>query len=481
MRKNGTLIPQVKGQGFYSGFFGDLGSTIGSGLGSLLGSKDIGRSIGSGLGGLVGKVTGLGSYKVNSNTLMADTGTPVFGNGAEGSITVSRREFVADVKGSIAFRNNTFRLNPGNPALFPWLSQIARGYEQYEILGMIMEYRPTSGSAIASTNNALGVVIMTTNYDVLDPSFTNKQQMESYQYTISSVPSNHAIHAIECKRNLNVLDAMYVRQFVQPLEADPRFYDLGLFQVATVGMQADDITVGELWVSYHVKLIKPRLPDSPVMSFTGAGSNAIMSSGLANPIPTSTYTPPVTPLSIPNYTASAGSLAIALDEPGNYSWNSYGFNTGTTSSAGVYEFNSTSSSNVSSVANWLGANLLDFNTEFKGTNASSSIIFSYSGSSTSTNMINVSSAINVGRGGGTAVFTLTPDATISSSKLKLTYEGYQSPTSLAGDGVSVMVGSGRTQQMRAIEERLKALERDTGFRIVEEEEEQKEYIKAKRK
>jgi hypothetical protein len=51
---------------------------------------------------------------------------------------------------------------------------------------------------------------------------------------------------------------MYIRNGDVMSSADKRFSDLGMFQFATVGMQAASV-IGELWVSYHVELIRPKL------------------------------------------------------------------------------------------------------------------------------------------------------------------------------------------------------------------------------
>ncbi len=475
--KASSLVPKIKGKGFYSGFLSDIGGGLGAGLGSLFGNASVGKTIGSGLGSIVSKVTGMGSYRVNSNTLISDTGTPVFATGAEGTVVVSRREFVGDILGSKAFRNNTFRLNPGNPALFPWLSNVAHSFEQYEILGMILEYRPTSGSAVSSTNNAMGVVIMTTNYDVLDPAFTSKQQMEAYQYTISTVPYNHAIHAVECKRELNVLDAMYVRQFVQPQSADPRFYDLGLFQIATVGMQADDINVGELWVSYHVKLLKPRLADSQTMAFWCA-SDGILASLNADPQPDAVASPSVTELAIPNYTSSANNISVALEQPGNYIYTSNLYTSATTNTSFPFVFSASSSTNCDSVffvpssGGMVNPSLI-----YDNNNASKGVMVD-SGSTTIINGREAVGSLVVGRGGGIANFICTNGTApaISEQGLVIEYQGFEDSTVLAGDSVSL--SQLQRNPNSAIEQRLRELEQYLrSSKIVKDtDDEEKEYV-----
>lgn len=223
---------------------------------------------------LIGKITGLGDYKIESNSLVGGM-VPSFGG--EMSTTFSRREFLADVKSSVDFAVTAYPINPGLGTVFPWGSRVAANFEQYRLRGMLFEFKTTCGSAIASTNNALGVVIMSTQYDPLEPPFQDKREMEAYVYTSSSVPSQSQVHAVECKPSLTAINAQYLRSNAIPQDADLRMYDHGTFYIATAGMQAADITIGELWVTYHVELIKPRLL-SPLQSLDQASSWTMASS-----------------------------------------------------------------------------------------------------------------------------------------------------------------------------------------------------------
>jgi len=74
------------------------------------------------------------------------------------------------------------------------------------------------------------------------------------------------------------------RLFIQPgnniaaYPDDPRFSAMGNFQVATAGMQSSS-TVGELWVSYHVRLIKPQLENDATSSTTRLHGGWVSPSG----------------------------------------------------------------------------------------------------------------------------------------------------------------------------------------------------------
>jgi hypothetical protein len=242
-----------KRKGLVPGLLGNLGDTVGS----FFGGSALGR-LGRRAGNWLGEITGLGTYHVNRNVLLTSNSVPSFRAESNGSAIITHREFVADISGSTSFSDVVRSINPGLSTTFPWLSSIASNYEQYEFLGLIFEFKSTSADALNSTNTALGTVIMATQYDSLDAPFLNKQQMEAYQFVTSSAPSQSMIHPVECDPRQNALTNMYIRTGPAPTGADLRFYDLGNMEIATVGMQATAV-IGELWVSYCVKLLKPKL------------------------------------------------------------------------------------------------------------------------------------------------------------------------------------------------------------------------------
>lgn len=235
---------------------GSVAGDIGAAVGGLIGQSALGRVIGKGASALYSKITGHGDYKVASNSLLMGTDPPSFNKSGRGTI-VRHREFIQDIKGSTDFSVTSIPINPGMNVGFPWLSQIAANYEEYVIRGMIFEFKSTSASALNSTNTALGTVVMATRYNVLMPSFASKTEMENYEFCTTTKPAESAIHAIECAVGEAPLHCLYTRQFNTAI-GDLRMYDLGNFQIATVGMQAV-ATIGELWVSYDVELLKPRL------------------------------------------------------------------------------------------------------------------------------------------------------------------------------------------------------------------------------
>lgn len=125
---------------------------------------------------------------------------------------------------------------------------------------MVFEFKSTCGSAVSSTNNALGAVIMSTLYDPTDAAFSNKMQMENTEFTTSCKPSESFLHGIECMPAETVAPELFVNSVSSGSSTvrDPRFTTAGTFYIATSGMQAA-VVIGELWVSYQIELLKPTL------------------------------------------------------------------------------------------------------------------------------------------------------------------------------------------------------------------------------
>lgn len=235
---------------------GNVGATVG-GLFGGVGSR-VGRAVGNGISRIFGRGDYVLSNPVRVNSLAAST-PPQFGN-ESGLTRIRHREYITDLFSTETFGLQTYPLNPGMPALFPWLSTIASQYEQYRFMGLVIEFKSTSSNALNSTNTALGVVGLCTQYDAAEPDFVNKQEFENYQGAQNANPSQCLLHFVECAPNSNPLERMYVRHAALPANQDIKFYDYGKVSFLTQGMQEADVNIGELWVSYDIEFSKPKLP-----------------------------------------------------------------------------------------------------------------------------------------------------------------------------------------------------------------------------
>lgn len=245
---------RITGRGDYS-----VGSALGGKVGAYLGHK-----AGSFLGGLAQQyITGVGDYKIRKNVFLSGNLPEVVNQPSGGGTIIRFQEYLGDVITSPVageFSINTYTINAANPKTLPFLSQIACNYEQYSIEGMVFEFRSTSADALNSVNTALGTVMMATQYDVLDSPFESKLEMLNYEFSTSCKPSTSNMHMIECDPHQTPLQEQYcLYNQALPANADPRLYHLGVFSVATMGFQGTSVNVGELHVTYQVRLLKPKL------------------------------------------------------------------------------------------------------------------------------------------------------------------------------------------------------------------------------
>lgn len=248
------------------GAFSKAGSALGAGLGSAFGpaGTGVGSFLGGKLGHLIETVTGFGDYHVDNNTVLTGGMSPpqVVNSVEKGGVIIRHREFIGDIAATVNFTIQSYLIQPGLADTFPWLSQIANGFEQYRLRGMLFEFKSTASDAVLSTatSSALGTVMMMTEYDIADAIPSGKRQMLNAEYSSSSKPSCSFIHPIECKKSLSAQNILYTRGAIAPpANFDQRLYDFARFHIATEGMQAASGLCGELWVTYEIELLKPQL------------------------------------------------------------------------------------------------------------------------------------------------------------------------------------------------------------------------------
>lgn len=261
----------------------ELGGLGGSALGGLVGQHSLGNAFGRDLAGTASKWLGFGDYTVSSNSVLrnmqANNGIPMMHKNDQ-TIIVRHKEYLGEVDGSTGFQvQSTLPLNPGVSATFPWLSAVASRFQEYALKGVVFHYVPTSGTAISSTNAALGSVMFQTTYRATDVPPGNKVEMMNEYWATEGRPCDMITHAIECDPKENPFNIHYVRNGVLGSDENKLLYDIGTTHVATNGMQTGGQTVGDLWITYEVELKKPVLA-SEVSDPARAGSVFALSSSL---------------------------------------------------------------------------------------------------------------------------------------------------------------------------------------------------------
>lgn len=210
-------------------------------------------------------------YEVEVNSMLASNqsnySSPEFEylSGESDAVIVRHREFLGDFSTTVTWSNGTYIINPCYKKSFPWLSKIARNYQQWSPLGIVYEVVSTCGNAVSSTNAALGTTIVSTQYNAFANPFIDKTQALNNYFASSAKTSENQVHPIECKIDERPTPILYTYSHLgNTADEDPVLYssedrrlnDLGIVNVAHVGSQAV-YTAGELWVSYEIALLKP--------------------------------------------------------------------------------------------------------------------------------------------------------------------------------------------------------------------------------
>lgn len=251
-----------------------LGYMGGNALGSLVGMPlgQAGKDFGAG----VSKWLGSGDYTVSANSLVSSARNSVpMMHKDDQTIIVRHKEFIGEIQGNTTFTvRHNYDINPGNRDLFPWLSQIAQHFQEYRMKGMVYHYVPTSGTAVSSSNAALGSVMFQTSYRAGDAPPGTKRELLNEYWSTETVPYEAVCHPIECDPKENPYNLHYVTNGFIP-GGDPMLYNLGTTFVAVSGMQTSNQVVGDLWVTYEVELKKPLIA-SDVTSGTSTLSAFIL-------------------------------------------------------------------------------------------------------------------------------------------------------------------------------------------------------------
>jgi len=265
-------------------------STLGTAAGGAFGPT--GALVGGALGKGIAAITGRGDYEVRHNSIattgISHTGdslvssTPQFRKGNH-SVRVAHREYVSDVlvpPNPVEYSNSEYTIQPSNASLFPWLSALAKQYQQYRIHGMVVEFRTNTSDYSAA--GPMGVVGIATNYNVADLPFPTLVAFENSEFAVVTKPSNSIMHAIECAPQAGRDEWLYVRDTGSQdpnYVADKRFSDFAKLQVMSSGLPGESgNSLGQLWVSYDIEFCKPIVQsvggDDPIVTRQLVSSNA---------------------------------------------------------------------------------------------------------------------------------------------------------------------------------------------------------------
>jgi len=187
-----------------------------------------------------------------------------------GSVVFTKKEYVTSINstGSADFSVQSFQVNPGLSAVFPFLAQLADNFTEYEALQMRFIYEPVVSPMSASSVGSLGTIIMASDANAAYPTFATFKEMAEYSGANRGRISDCFNLLIECAPAQNSNHSrLYVRTGALGPNLDIKTYDLAKFQIGLHGIPTAypaGLQLGLLWVEYSIVLRKPRL-------FTGAG------------------------------------------------------------------------------------------------------------------------------------------------------------------------------------------------------------------
>jgi len=242
----------------------------------------------------IGRIFGMGEYKEalaneigtssdqiregnapEVNSLVAPLSTnelvPVMHHDAEGTIRITRREFVGTIDIRTSGSTQRYIIEPGNAVAFPWLNTMAKNFQQYAFLGFAAEYVPTSGFAVGNDvgNAALGQVAMAFKYNVTeDPGawpVSDLAGILNMNGSVSGSPAAASSCYMECDPSMTNQPVKYVKTGETLANYSDQNYDSGVLIVRTEGAQDPfPFQCGQLWFTYEIALFNPR-PQDPAL------------------------------------------------------------------------------------------------------------------------------------------------------------------------------------------------------------------------
>jgi len=179
---------------------------------------------------------------------------PLFRSTKGNKVRITHREMftVVGPYANTSFTTSSYRINPCNQVLFPWLSLIAGNFEFYKFNKLKFEYvqRCSTGST--------GSIVMFVDYDVID----SPPATEVIACSNENAISGPVWMPITCTASAAGLRGGVSEKYTAvsiPANADPKTYDDGRFTFC-IADQATSSVLGRLWVEYDVEFSRPQLP-----------------------------------------------------------------------------------------------------------------------------------------------------------------------------------------------------------------------------
>jgi len=167
------------------------------------------------------------------------------------AVNIRHKELFGGVWGSVNFAVSTYNINPGNSALFPWLSQQASGWERYRFKRLVIRYVPRCSTATS------GSVLISPDYDAADPVPTTEVQAASYADAKEGAPWQDITIVMSESSLAGGVSNKYVKVGALGSNLDVKTYDAGRLSIVTIDCASNGAPLGKLWVEYEIEFYTP--------------------------------------------------------------------------------------------------------------------------------------------------------------------------------------------------------------------------------
>lgn len=158
---------------------------------------------------------------------------------------------------------NTYVFNVINPSMFPWLSQMSKLYQEYIVMGAVIEYVPLASDLTTAVTP--GTVTLGMYYDTTTPDPASPLILANSQYGESGKVSLPHAYPVECAPNETPGMPLRIAQYGQVIY-DKLNYDLGRFFVWVESCPTDGDKIGQLWITFDILFLKPIMPNTGVFT-----------------------------------------------------------------------------------------------------------------------------------------------------------------------------------------------------------------------
>lgn len=190
-----------------------------------------------------------------------------------GSIIVHHKELMGSVVTSSStntYQCDSYVVNPGKSATFPWLSTLAGNFEKYRIVKLAISYVSNQPTTVAGK---IGIGI---DYDSTDPLPADRQEFFSL--------THHQECSVWDSITFNVPVQGGIKFVNSHTTTDSKLIDFGQLLVFSDQYATASTSVGDLIVEYIVELMDPQQAIYNTMAVTGANAADVSSLTITGPV-----------------------------------------------------------------------------------------------------------------------------------------------------------------------------------------------------